>query len=349
MRSFVSLVLRNSSEPRRFLSSNAQSVKIVQVGARDGLQGLKKKCHDGVGTAGNGYDWWVIPTEQKKGLIKLLADAGMEQNIEASSFVSLPQFSDSADVVKWIGEMNKKGADKARDLNVPEVAAVVAVSKKFTEVNMGCKRDKDKPDFDPKIENWERVKDISDSARENNQKLRGYISTAFEDVIEAAKMGKRLLEEYGAYEISFGDTHGTAEPDDIRNLYNALKEQNVDIKKVALHLHNRADDSIDYRYERMIRNLTMADVLGFEIIDAAIAGLGGCPNSKGAGGNVPAEDVVRFYHSRGKQTGLSEEKLRSAVQFVNDVIGIEPKSKSWADSQNKASALEPELSEKRGR
>jgi hydroxymethylglutaryl-CoA lyase len=51
---------------------------------------------------------------------------------------------------------------------------------------------------------------------------------------------------------------------------------------------------------------------GLHTIDSSLAGLGGCPYSPGATGNVPTEDVVYALHKLGYQTGIDLDKLVEA-------------------------------------
>jgi hydroxymethylglutaryl-CoA lyase len=61
--------------------------------------------------------------------------------------------------------------------------------------------------------------------------------------------------------------------------------------------------------------------LGLRIIDSSVAGLGGCPYSPGATGNVATEDVVRLLHSLGYKTGIDLQQLSATGDWITKEIG----------------------------
>ena len=69
----------------------------------------------------------------------------------------------------------------------------------------------------------------------------------------------------------------------------------------GVHLHNT-------------RGLGLANALaafeeGITTFDASLAGLGGCPTSPGASGNIVTEDLVFMFEAMGVDTGIDLEKL----------------------------------------
>lgn len=128
-----------------------KSVKIVEVGPRDGLQNEKA----------------TVTTDQKVALIERLAAAGL-QAVEAGSFVSpkwVPQMADSADVLRRIQRQpgtsypcltpNMKGFEAAMDCGVEEIAIFGAASESFSRKNINCSID----------ESLARFADVCDAAR----------------------------------------------------------------------------------------------------------------------------------------------------------------------------------------
>lgn len=67
---------------------------------------------------------------------------------------------------------------------------------------------------------------------------------------------------------------------------------------------------------------------GIAVVDASVAGLGGCPYAAGASGNVATEDVVYMLHGMGVETGIDLEALAGAGQFISAVCGRETQSKA---------------------
>src|SRR4051794_23657362 len=109
-------------------------VKIVEVGARDGLQNEKE----------------TIPVDVKIALVDRLTHAGFV-NIEAASFVSpkwVPQMAGSADVMAGITRKpgvvysalvpNMKGFEAALASKAGEVVIFSAASEAFTQKNINC-------------------------------------------------------------------------------------------------------------------------------------------------------------------------------------------------------------------
>ena len=105
------------------------SVRIVEVGPRDGLQNEKA----------------MVATADKIALIDRLTATGL-QSIEATSFVSptwVPQLADAAEVFAGITRKpgvrypvlvpNEKGYERARSVGVEEIAVFTAASEAFNQ------------------------------------------------------------------------------------------------------------------------------------------------------------------------------------------------------------------------
>lgn len=67
--------------------------------------------------------------------------------------------------------------------------------------------------------------------------------------------------------------------------------------------------------------------LGLRIVDSSLAGLGGCPYSPGATGNVATEDVVYALHKLGFQTGIDLDKLVESGNWLSHTIKVNNESK----------------------
>jgi isopropylmalate/homocitrate/citramalate synthase len=66
---------------------------------------------------------------------------------------------------------------------------------------------------------------------------------------------------------------------------------------------------------------------GVNVVDAAVAGLGGCPYAKGASGNVATEDVIYMLNGMGIETGVDIQKLALVGQTISDNLGKANQSK----------------------
>lgn len=120
-----------------------KSVRIVEVGPRDGLQNEAKS----------------VPTEKKVEFIKLLAAAGLKE-IEAASFVHPKWVPQLADAQELIGRLEKnpdvrysalvpnmKGLERAIESGIRRIAVFTAASETFNRknINMGIQESRDLP------------------------------------------------------------------------------------------------------------------------------------------------------------------------------------------------------------
>jgi len=58
-----------------------------------------------------------------------------------------------------------------------------------------------------------------------------------------------------------------------------------------------------------------------------VSGLGGCPYSPGATGNVATEDVVYMLHKLGYQTGIDLDKLVDTGEWISRSLGRKNESR----------------------
>ena len=287
-----------------------EKIQIVEVGPRDGLQNEKE---------------WV-PTETKISLIEKLADAGLTK-IEATSFVSpkwVPQLKDAHEVFTGIKRIsgvsypvltpNMKGFERALEADAKEIAVFSAASEAFSQKNTNCSIE----------ESINRFRPVLEEAQKNNIQVRGYISCVLgcpyqghvpvEDVINlAAKMI-----EMGCFQISLGDTIGAGTPVQAKSMVQKVAEK-VPLSKLALHFHDTRGQAL--------ANIYACLELGITVIDASVAGLGGCPYAKGATGNVATEDVVFMLHGMNIETGIDLNKLIETGRFISGVLGRVPQSR----------------------
>jgi hydroxymethylglutaryl-CoA lyase len=286
------------------------SVKIVEVGPRDGLQNEKLQ----------------ISAEDKIALIEKLADAGVSY-IESGSFVSpkwVPQMATSSEVFKGIKRKvgvtyaaltpNMKGFEAAMAVNANEVAIFGAASEAFSQKNINCSID----------ESLQRFESIMQAAKAADIRVRGYVSCVvgcpYDGDIAAEKVAEvaEKLYKMGCYEISLGDTIGVGTPASVRKMLQAVSAK-VPVDKLAVHFHDT--------YGQALTNIYAALAMGVKVVDSAIAGLGGCPYAKGASGNVATEDVLYMLNGLGIKTNIDFDKLLAAGWFISDKLGKAPLSK----------------------
>ena len=285
-------------------------VRMVEVGPRDGLQNEPV----------------TVPTEIKVGLIDRLTDAGLPA-IEATSFVSpkwVPQMADNAQVMAAIHRKagvrypvltpNLKGFEAALAAGCDEVAVFVAASETFSRRNINCSIG----------ESLERARPVTDAAKANNVRVRGYISCVLGCPYEGDIAPERVrdvavaLRNMGCYEVSLGDTIGTGTPGKTQKLI-ATVAAAVPIAEQAGHFHDT--------YGQALANLYAALEMGVATFDSSVAGLGGCPYAKGATGNVASEDVLYLLEGLGIETGVDMTRLRMAGQYILRFLDRPPVSR----------------------
>jgi hydroxymethylglutaryl-CoA lyase len=271
------------------------SVRIVEVGPRDGLQNEQE----------------TVSTELKIEFIDALSKSGLKE-IEAGSFVSpksIPQLADSEEVFARIRRVpgvvysalvpNEKGFERARGAGAEKIAVFTAASETFNRKNINATIE----------ESIERFRPVLRLATAANLPVRGYISTAFwcpyEGRIQPAPVvdvSKRLL-DLGVVELSIGDTIGKASPPEVRELLDALLPV-AGPGRVAMHFHDT--------FGRAVANCWAAYDLGIRIFDSSAGGIGGCPYAPGASGNVATEALVDAFHS----TGVDRAALQAASNIL---------------------------------
>jgi hydroxymethylglutaryl-CoA lyase len=132
-----------------------------------------------------------------------------------------------------------------------------------------------------------------------------------------ASVARRLL-DLGCYEVSLGETIGTATPGRVQAMLRAVTEV-APREKLAVHLHDT--------YGQALANLMAALEFGIAVADSSVAGLGGCPYAKGATGNVASEDVLYLLSGLGIETGVDMTKLRRAGRYISNALGRQPISR----------------------
>ena len=127
-----------------------------------------------------------------------------------------------------------------------------------------------------------------------------------------------LMYSMGCYEISLGDTIGVGTPGKMQRVLHEVFNA-VPAARVAVHCHDT--------YGQALANIFAALQMGVSVVDAAVAGLGGCPYAKGASGNVATEDVVYMLQGLDIKTGVDLEKLVQISHFISKELGRTPNSK----------------------
>ena len=288
----------------------SDSVRIVEVGPRDGLQNEKSP----VGVA------------DRIAFIEALLGAGL-RTVEVGAFVSpkaIPQMVNSDEVLRGVDHHpdaefhvlvpNEKGYEAARAAGAKVIAVFASASEGFSRANINCSV----------AESIERFKPVVERARADGVRVRGYVSCVlgcpFDGEIKprAVAAVADALWDLGCYEISLGDTIGVGTPLKARQLLRAVAGT-VPVSGLAMHFHDT--------YGQALANLYAGMEEGVRVIDSAAGGLGGCPYAPGATGNVATEDVVYMLEGMGIATGVDMAKLVAASNDIGRLIGRPPVSR----------------------
>jgi hydroxymethylglutaryl-CoA lyase len=285
-------------------------VRVFEVGPRDGLQN----------------ESIILPAETRLELVRRLTKSGLK-NIEIGSFVHpkwVPQMSDTdavarelehtGDVAYWALVPNAKGLSRAIECGVKHVAVFMSSSETHNQRNVNRSI----------AESLAGLSDVIGAATTEGCTVRAYISTVFGcpyegdvDFDRVLEIGDTLL-EYGAFQISLGDTTGMGQPLQVRE--NARRAvQNWGVDQVALHLHDTQGLGQT--------NAFAAYLEGIRNFDSSVGGLGGCPYAPGAPGNLGTEDLLNLLHSMGAETGVDAHEIATTSEWLRSSIGFNIKSR----------------------
>ncbi len=308
-------------------------VKIVEC-PRDAWQGLKK----------------IIPTEAKVTYLRKLIELRF-RNLDAVSFVApkyVPQMADSEAVMQALssnGPVSSSGAETRnskvetrshdssfefpvssfqtdiigivvndqfvdRALRVPGVTTLgypYSVSANFRRQNANMSLSESRA----LVEKLQRASEVM------GRNLVVYISMAFgnpfdepwsPEVVESALI---WLKQIGVKTVSLADTVGTAQPQDVGDLFRAVKGAAEGIE-LGVHLHSRPEGAAE--------KVLAAYEAGCRRFDSALTGLGGCPFAGDERvGNIPTEIVVGTLASLGVETGIESSALLAAVEATKEI------------------------------
>jgi hydroxymethylglutaryl-CoA lyase len=288
-------------------SRDADAVRVVEVGPRDGLQNEAA----------------TVPTPVKLELVHRLADCGLPV-VEATSFVSprwIPQLADAEDLMRGLKRRdgtrypvlvpNAQGLLRALAAGAVEIAVFTAASDAFNRRNINC-------DI---AESLARLRPVVRTGRERGLWVRGYVScvlgcpyqgnVATHDVVRVT----RALADMGCDEISLGDTIGAGTPQAARAMLQACAGE-VDMARLAVHFHDTRGQAL--------ANVYACLEAGIRVVDASVSGLGGCPYANGASGNLATEDLVYMLHGMGVHTGVDLDALTGVARWISQALQREP-------------------------
>ena len=272
-------------------------VTVCDVGPRDGLQ--------------NEPD--VLPAPTRAALVNRLAGARVPR-IEAASFVRadrVPQMADAEEVVAAIERrdgseyaglvLNRKGYERLRASGLDRVNCTLAATEAFNRRNGNMSLE-------------EATTQVREIVAASDLPTTVTVSVAFgcpfEGRVDPARVEELCEQLDGACELVLADTIGVATPTRVRRL---VERVSILARPVGVHLHNTRNTGY--------ANAVAALEAGATVFDASLGGVGGCPYAPKATGNIATEDLVYVLDGEGVDTGIDLEKLISASQWLEEVLG----------------------------
>ena len=311
------------------MKKSGKSVRVVEVGPRDGLQ--------------NEPRFRFLPEADlvatRTAFVIALADAGLK-DVEAGAFVRsgrIPQMVGTAAVLEtirrtrpdlwksrrfWTLVPNRKGLQHALTAGAKHIAVFTSTSDAFSRknINMTVK------------ESLAEIGAIVKEARASKLAVRGYISTIWGCPYQGKtnpRTARRIADfllDLGVGEISLGDTIGVATPNRVTEVLKLFPKS----WPLAVHFH-------DTRGTALANTLRALDQ-GIRVVDSSAGGLGGCPYARGAAGNLATEDLLYMLQGMKFTTGVNLDKVCFAGEALAEKLELSLPSRyhrAWKASINK--------------
>ena len=291
------------------------AIVIHEVGPRDGLQMEKE----------------VAPFERKLAWIRGLLDAGLDI-VQVGSFVhptKVPQMADSDRLFTELraGDLrpgavlsglvlNEKGMERGFAAGVDLFCMGVSASETHSRKNTGM----------PIAEASERIVAMAKQALAAGKLVQVSVQSAFGCGYEGAVPEDRVLGLVRQYvenditNVSLADTAGHAAPEQVARMYERVFALGPGLD-CACHFHDT--------YGLGLANVWAAMQAGVTHVETSVAGLGGCPFTKIAGGNVCTEDFVHMLQRMGQRPDVKLDRLVAIAGEVAEFFGREMPGKVY--------------------
>jgi len=263
----------------------------------------------------------IVSTAHKLEIAQALIAAGIKR-IEAASFVNpkrVPQMADAAEVISSLPvvdgvtytslALNGKGIERAVAAGATDIQVVTSASQAHSNANAGQAIEDALAGIGAAV------------ARYPDTRFFAGISTAFTCPFEGSIDPEYLLRvvrafsDMGIKDVGLADTLGTTPTEKVLASLNHVRDAEPNLT-YYLHLHNA--------HHQALATAGAAVSAGVVRFDAALGGYGGCPFAPGAHGNIATEELVRYLHDAGHETGIDEDRLADAVRLARDVVAHSP-------------------------
>lgn len=282
-----------------------KTIKLIEC-PRDAMQGIKA----------------FIPTELKAKYLNQLLKVGFH-TLDFGSFVSpkaIPQMRDTAEVLARLDRTgsntkllaivaNKRGAsDAVEHEEIDLLGFPFSVSETFQLRNTNATIE----------ESLDRVSQIQEICISKGKSLVVYLSMGFGNPygdpwnVETVQKWVDILADMEIKIMALSDTIGVSTPESIHYLFSNLIPPYPDVEFGA-HLHTTPstwNEKIEAAYES-----------GCLRFDGALKGFGGCPMAKDElTGNMPTENLIRYFQEKTSQLGISSTELRHSLELAQGVF-----------------------------
>ncbi len=281
-------------------------ILIHEVGLRDGLQVEKQ----------------VVPTEKKLEWLQALIQAGLDM-VQVGSFVhpeKVPQMADTDELFHRLKAgspsrallsglaLNEKGVERGLKCGVDLFCLGVSASATHSQKNTGMGTE----------EAQRRIIAAAQEALRAHTRVQVSVQSAFGCGFEGPISEERVLGivkaylEAGLTHLSLADTAGHAHPAQVRRLFEGILAMAPEAQLTG-HFHDT--------YGLGMANVYAAMEAGVTCFETSFAGLGGCPFTKVAAGNVATEDLVHGLQRAGTRRDLDLNTLIGVARDVADFFG----------------------------
>jgi hydroxymethylglutaryl-CoA lyase len=267
---------------------------VHEVGPRDGLQMERQ----------------VVPIDTREDWIRRVMQSGVDI-VQVGSFVhpvKVPQMADTDELIRRLVQdkpadviiaglaLNERGLDRGMECGVEMFCLGASASETHSMKNTRMAT----------MEATHRIIASAQQALAAGKKVQVSVQSAFGCGFEGPIAEERVLEmvrtyvEAGLHNISLADTAGHAHPTQVERLFNAVFELDPNIE-CTCHFHNT--------YGLGMANIMAALRVGVTSFETSFAGLGGCPFTKVAAGNVATEDFVNALQLQGLRNDVGLDGL----------------------------------------
>jgi len=284
-----------------------KKIYIHDVGLRDGLQNESES----------------IPTITKTEWAESLVKAGIDI-IQLGSFVNpkkVFQMADTDDLFEYFNEegnkpkntilsglvLNERGLERGLACGVDMFCMGISASETHSKKNTGMTTD----------EAQKRIIEMAKQAMSQGKKVQASVQSAFGCGFEGNVPEEKVINivktylDAGIKTISLADTAGYANPEKVERMFGKIHQLDSNVE-TACHFHNT--------YGMGMANVYAAYKSGVQYFESAFGGLGGCPFTKVAAGNVATEDMVNMFQEMGLRKEINLEKIKSVAHHASGFL-----------------------------